>query len=91
MQVKARSAACAVHAGEPPVPVLLGRLIALLAEAFEDERARGCGSRGGYHRHLREKTPVCARCRAAEREHGRGRRRDRSRKPATAAPAREAA
>jgi hypothetical protein len=77
MQVKARSEACSVHIPEPPLPVLVGQVIALLAEAFEDELR--CGTRGGYHRHLREKTEVCPGCREAEREDGRKRRR--SRKP----------
>jgi hypothetical protein len=92
MQVKARSGACVVHIAEPSVPVLLDQLIALLAEAFEDEWSLGCGRRGGYHRHLRDGSEVCPRCREAEREDGRKRRHARPRKPAAGAvAAREAA
>ena len=78
VEVKVRSAACLVHDGrETPLSDLLGQLISLLAEALEGELA--CGTRGGYHRHLREGSEVCPGCREAEREDGRKRRR--SRKP----------
>ena len=92
MEVKARSAACAVHTGrETPLPELLGQLIGLLAEAFEDEWSRGCGTRGGYHRHLRDGSEVCQRCREAEREDGRRRRHAQPGRTASGAAAERAA
>ena len=87
MEVKVRSAACLVHDGrETPLPELLGQLISLLAEALEGELA--CGTRGGYHRHLREGSEVCPGCREASREYERSRA---GKRPAGAAADRAAA
>lgn len=92
MQVKAKNGACAVHAGnEPSVEELLGRLIAVLAEAMEEgmgeldgRGAASCGSRSGYHRHLDEKTPPCLACEEAERDYSRRYKRRRARMRAEA-------
>jgi hypothetical protein len=48
----------------------LRRLVILVARTVEARALRDaaeCGSRSGYHRHLREKTVICLRCRMANR------------------------
>ncbi len=71
MQVKVESAACTVHIGaEPPLPVLLGQVAALLAEALESADGRGsarCGTPSGYNRHRREGTKACPACLESKR------------------------
>jgi hypothetical protein len=56
----------------------LRRLVILVARRVEAQALRDaarCGSRGGYHRHLREETAVCRRCRTANRDYDRPRKR----------------
>jgi hypothetical protein len=56
----------------------LRRLVALVARRAEAQALRDaaeCGSRSGYHRHLREGTVICLRCRIANRDYDRPRKR----------------
>jgi hypothetical protein len=50
-------------------------LVARTAEARALRDAARCGSRSGFHRHLREGTVTCRRCRMANRDYGRPRKR----------------